>query len=308
MSQKKRVTIICPVHNEEEAIPLFYRRLQMVLANHREKYSFELLFSNNGSTDNTLKEIQKLSQTDPSVQYLTYSRNFGYQWSLIGALTHAKGDANIIIDVDCEDPPELIEKFLSGWAEGYDLVYGLRTSRPEPILLRAVRKIFYRLTRSIADSDFILDMAEFSLFTKRMKEVVLANKSTFPFVRAELGFAGFKRKGIPFVREPRICGKTHYNLWRMSQFAVGGILSSSTFLLRLAIYLGAPLFVLNLLTAVITPFFPIPQWEKFIGFINSSFSILFITVICTYLARIYKNGVQRPLYIVDWENTKLNAL
>lgn len=307
-SSRKRITILCPVHNEQEAIPLFYRRLNSVLQPLEARYEFDLLFSNNCSQDSTLKEILKLREADNRVQVITYSRNFGYQCSVTGGLTHARGDAIIIIDVDCEDPPELIAKFLAGWEEGFDLVYGERVSRPEPALIRAFRKIFYRLTRSIADYDFILDMAEFSLFSSRIKEVVLQSKSTFPFVRADLGFIGFKRKAIPFVREQRICGKTHYNFWRMSQFAIGGILSSSTFFLRLASYLGIPLAGLNLLVAIPAAWIGFPAFERALGYFNQAYLIFFVAMICTYLARVYKNGVQRPLFVVDWENSKLNSV
>ncbi len=307
-SPRKRVTILCPVHNEQEAISLFYRRLISVLQSLESKYDFDLLFSNNCSQDSTLKEILKLRESDRRVQVITYSRNFGYQCSVTGGLTHARGDAIIIIDVDCEDPPELIVSFLAGWEEGFDLVYGERTSRPEPALMRAFRKIFYRLTRSIADYDFILDMAEFSLFSSRIKDVVLQSKSTFPFVRADLGFIGFKRKAIPFVREQRICGKTHYNFWRMSQFAIGGILSSSTFFLRLASYLGIPLAGINVMVAIPAGWIEFPAIERALGYLNQAYLIFFVAMICTYLARVYKNGVQRPLFVVDWENSELNSV
>lgn len=304
--KSKTITIICPVYNEQEAIPIFHARLAEALAEVRKKYAVELIFTNNASTDKTLETIKNLRKEDPSIQVITLSRNFGYQASLLSGLRNSRGDAVVIIDVDCEDPPELIPRFIAEWEKGYDIVYGRRDKRPEFIGVQLARKAFYRITKSIADHDFILDMAEFSLISARVRDAIFHNRSTFPFIRAELGYVGFKRIGIPYARERRVGGRTHYNFIGMFKFAVGGILSSSTFPLRVAAYIGLPLVAANLLFLLYALWTGGQAGYRYLLLIDFSYVILIISFLATYLARTYKDGMQRPLFIIDWENTYLN--
>jgi dolichol-phosphate mannosyltransferase len=227
------------------------------------------------------------------------SRNFGYQASLVSGLSNARGDAVIIIDVDCEDPPEMIPRFLAEWENGNDIVYGERVNRSEHVLLRAARRAFYRITRRIADNDFVLDMAEFSLVSRRVRDVCLSQKSTFPFLRNELAFSGFTRIGLPYTRQQRIHGQTHYNLVRMTQFAIAGILSSSTFPLRLTVYAGLPLAIMDFIAAIGSLIHPIPLNLQWLILLNLALLLLGASFSALYVARIYKDGVNRPLFIVD---------
>lgn len=290
------VSIICPVYNEEQAIPLFYQRLHAVLGPLRSQYDFELIFTNNASTDGTLDVIRQLRERDPTVQALTLSRNFGYESSVATGLRHAAGQAMIVIDVDCEDPPEMIADFLAAWQQGYDVVYGQRNQREEFILMHWARKAFYRLSRLIADSDFVLDMAEFFLVSAPVRDAILANRSTKPFLRAEVAYVGFRRKGIPYRRQQRIAGRSHYNLWRATEFAVAGILSSSTFPLRLPVYLFPVLVVVNFVLLWAGRF----PWLVMLDLLYLAF---FVAMLGIYLARTYKDVVQRPLTVVDWQRS-----
>ena len=272
-----------------------------------DRYRFELIFTNNGSTDRSVARILEIREKHPWVQLITLSRNFGYHASLMSGLVNAMGDVLVIIDVDCEDPPELIPVFLKGWEEGNDLVYGERTNRPEAWWLKATRKLFYRLTRSIADSDFILDMAEFSLFTRRVRDVLRSNRSTFPFLRNELAYAGFARKAIPFTRLQRVHGRTHYRLLRMARFAITGILSSSTFPLRAAAYFGIPIGAIDLGIATSRLVSPYPTDLAPFFLLNLSFIVVALGFASIYIARIYKDEVGRPRFIVDQSRTFLNG-
>jgi polyisoprenyl-phosphate glycosyltransferase len=301
------VSIICPVFNEEDCIPLFFSRLQDVVRPLEDRYRFELIFTNNGSTDRSVARILEIREKHPWVQLITLSRNFGYHASLMSGLVNAMGDLLVIIDVDCEDPPELIPVFLKGWEEGNDLAYGERTNRPEAWWLKATRKLFYRLTRSIADSDFILDMAEFSLFTRRVRDVLCSNRSTFPFLRNEIAYAGFSRKAIPFTRLERVHGRTHYRLLGMARFAITGILSSSTFPLRAAAYFGIPIGVMDLGTALSRLISAWPEDLAPLFLLNLSFVVVALGFASIYIARIYKDEVGRPRFIVDQSQTFLNG-
>ena len=303
---KKLISIICPVYNEEEAIPLFYKKLMNAIADLKKEYNFELIFTNNCSEDSTLQKIKKIISKDKNVHVITLSRNFGYQCSLLSGLNHVMGAATIVIDVDCEDPPEMIPGFIKEWEKGYDIVYGKRDRRPEPFFIQWMRKLFYRLTKIIADYDFILDMAEFSLFTDRVRKAILQNQSTFPFIRSDIGYIGFKRYGISYGREKRIIGKSHYKFLGMVKFSVGGILSSSTFPLRLSLYFGIPLFLINLVSGIIYIYTGIVKIFLLLFLVDFCYIILILSFLSLYIARIHKNIVKRPLFIIDWENSILN--
>jgi polyisoprenyl-phosphate glycosyltransferase len=307
-SDMKRIAIICPVHNEKDSLPYFLERLNGVRAQLKDRYAVEVVFVNNRSTDETLALILAARSKDTSLQVITQARNFGYQASLICGLTYAEADAYVVIDVDCEDPPEMILQFIDHWEKGADLVYGLRSARPEPALLVGARKLFYRLTRKVADWEFILDMAEFSLFSQRVREVVLSHKSTFPFVRSDLAFAGFERVGIPYTREARRFGATHYNLVRMVRFAVAGMLSASTFPLRAIAYIGLPLGLANSLYAVVAALAPSVGSALFTSFValNLSFLVLAVAFLAIYLARVSKDVVGRPVFIADEAQSAVN--
>jgi glycosyltransferase involved in cell wall biosynthesis len=300
------ISIICPVFNEEESIPLFYSNLQAALADLRARYDFELIFTNNRSQDRTLDVILELRHQDPAVQVLTFSRNFGYQASVMAGLRHAAGDAAVVIDVDCEDPPAMIPEFVEEWEKGFDIVYGERADRPESAVIKGMRKLFYRLNRLVSDSDIILDMAEFALISSRVRDLMLSNRSTFPFLRTETAFVGFERKGIAYKRHPRLRGKTHYNFWSMTQFAIGGILSSSTFPLRVVTYTAVPLAIVNLILLYLDLFRSSEKAFHLLVALDFQFAIFCLTSLAIYLARTYKNAVARPIFIVDWKKSILN--
>jgi polyisoprenyl-phosphate glycosyltransferase len=301
----RSIQVICPVYNEEQNVDYFYERYRLVRERIMDNYRLELTFIDNASTDRTSELVKALRVRDRSIQLITHSRNFGYQASLLCGLTNLDGDAYVIIDADCEDPPELIPEFIKKWEEGYDLVYGNRKWRSENSAVAMARRVFYRLTRKIADSEFIIDMAEFSLFSRRMRDEVLSHFSTFPFVRSDLAYAGFRRFGIEYRREPRRFGKTHYNFWRMAKFAISGILSASTFPLRAIVYGGIPLVALDLVAAILQLIgarLPLSA----VLLLNLAFVCLSLVSLSLYVARISKDVIGRPVFIVDELRSELN--
>jgi len=303
---KKLISIICPVYNEQVNIYMFYDRVQAVLLPLRKKYTVEYIFTNNKSTDETFELISNLRKKDTSVQVVTFSRNFGYQASVLAGLHYARGDISIVIDVDCEDPPELIPRFIENWECGYDIVYGIRKKRQENLLVQEMRNLFYWTLNKMGDHEIILNMAEFALITKEVRKEILNNRSTFPFLRTEISYAGFNRIGIDYIRQARRYGKTHYNFWGMAQFAVGGILSSSTFLLRFSAFISVFLIPLNVIFLVTELINQTGYFFQLIVTTDLIYLIFFVAVISIYIARIYKNGVQRPIFIVDRKYTLLN--
>lgn len=293
------LTILCPVYNEEAVIPLFFERIRPVLAKLSERFCVDLVFLNNASTDRTLEEIQKIRQSWPSTYVITTSRNVGYHASLECGLRNSRGDLLVFIDVDCEDPPEMILEFAAKYEQGFDIVYGERVDREEPAPLKAARKFFYRLLHAVADDEIILDMAEFSMFSSEVRDAIIEDASSFPFLRASIGRVGFRRAAIPFKRRRRIAGRTHYNLFSMSVFAIGGILSASTLFLRLPIFLLpvcllaiAILGVAYILTH--SAYLALAAILIFAGYVCGTLAFTAL-----YVARTYKNGLHRPTAFVD---------
>lgn len=300
-----RLTIMCPVYNEEVTVPLFFARLYPVIDQLRSRYQIDLLFLNNASSDGTLAEIKKIRQSWPNTYVIALTRNVGYQASLECGLRHAEGDLFLFIDVDCEDPPELILEFVAKFEQGYDIVYGERVDREEPRLIIAVRKLFYRILQAVADEEIILDMAEFALFTDEVRKAIVIENSSFPFIRASIARAGFNRAAIPYKRQRRITGQTHYNLIGMVVFAVAGILSASTLLLRLPFYL-LPLWLIALSALGIAYLQTSSLTWALAGFlVFAAYVGCCVSFIALYVARTYKNGLQRPNAFIDHRKSML---
>ena len=172
------VSIVIPAFNEAPTLPLFYAELIAALDPLQDRTSFEFIFVNNGSSDGTLEWLRERRETDPRIQILTLSRNFGYQAALTAGLRFSKGDAVACIDSDGEDPPVILAKFVDRWLQGdADVVYGIRGRRPESELMQLGRRIYYRVTRLLADHEIILDMAEFGLLDRRVCDAVLKPES-----------------------------------------------------------------------------------------------------------------------------------
>ncbi len=302
---RKLVSVVCPVFNEEQAVPLFYERLVKAIASTEDRVRYEILFVNNRSTDGTVAQVLKLRETDPRVQLLTMSRNFGYQASITAGMKNASGDASVNIDVDCEDPPEMIPRFVERWLEGADIAYGIRARREEFVLMHLARKLFYRVTKRLSDHEIVLDMAEFFLIDRKVKEFVLSTASTFPFVRGQVGYVGFRREGIAYKREKRIIGETHYNLISAIRFGLAGILSSSTLALRILAYVGVSLFLVDLVAAVGFLVAPTTSVETLLRAfaagvaVHLGWLVFSVGTLGIYLARVYKDTINLPLYVAD---------
>lgn len=298
-----KLNVIVPTYNESQNVPYFYGRARQTLEA-QPGLDWALIFINNSSDDDTLDQVMKLRAADPRVKIITLSRNFGYHAALVAGLSSVDGDLYAIVDVDCEDPPELLADFCKGIRDGAQVAYGVRSNRDEPGLITFGRKLFYLANRGVADSEIVMWMGEFSMFTRQVRDAILAPRTTFVSVRAEMGYVGFRRVGVPYRRAKRKYGETHYNLWRMTTYAILSILSGTTFPLRLVLYLalfvglGFPLYVwaMRLTTAGAV---------MAAAFTCLYFLVLTIPLISLYLARVYKNQVQRPMFVIDHTRTCL---
>jgi polyisoprenyl-phosphate glycosyltransferase len=287
----KKLVVICPVFNEETSIPLFIDEIKKIENKISDKYELNLVFSNNASTDNSLNVLKEYSKKYNNIFYLTLSKNFGYQNSINFALKNTHGDLYVIIDSDGEDPPSMIFDFITEYEKGYDIIYGKRDNRPENFLLKKMRSLFYRILKFSSDDEIILNMAEFSLFTNEVKECLIEENTSFPFLRSTIARVGFNSLAIPYNRKNRYSGESNYNLFSMFKFAIAGILASTTLPLRLPIYifplwlLFSLYFLINNETASLN--------LGYLIYLSLLYIILIISFISIYIARIYKNGLMR---------------
>lgn len=295
----KELSIICPVYNEEDCIPIFIDKIKTLEKTISSNYKTNIYFCNNNSSDNSLDILKKNSEIYNNLYYFTLSKNFGYQNSLKFALNNVRGDIFVIIDVDGEDPVEMIAEFLDKYENGYELVYGERVDRIENYLIKKFRKLFYRILKIFSDDEIILDMAEFSLFTNEVRLAILDENNSFPFIRSSLSRVGFNKIAVPYSRYKRISGKTNYNFLSMLKFAIAGILSSTTLPLRFPIYIF-PLWTVYLFYTV----YNLTIRENldaltFFVLISITFILIILIFSALYIARIYKNILNRPgAYIV----------
>lgn len=293
------LTIIVPVYNESETILLFFERLNQVICDvDASKYKVNLLFLNNASTDNSFNIVAELHSKYDYVYLISMSSNVGYQKSIECGLKNAKGDLFVVIDVDCEDPPEMILEFLLKYEEGFDLVYGIRSDRHEIWIIKQFRKFFYHIVRRVGDDEAILYMAEFALLTAEVRDAAVRSLDSFPFLRSSMARVGFKRVGISYKRQKRIAGKTHYNFYGMVVFAIASILSSTTLPLRLPIYY-LPVWTLSTLGFLWAYF---STGNTFFLLLLAAISCIYIggtiSAVALYLGRTYKNSLRRPNYFV----------
>jgi glycosyltransferase involved in cell wall biosynthesis len=298
----KTLTIISCLYNEEKALPIFYNELKDVVSKiDSSKYSVSILFLNNCSTDRSLGMLKEIANKDSRVNYLTLTRNFGYQGSLLAGLNTVTSDLVFICDSDGEDPPHLLLDFLPLYEKGHRIVYGERVQREENAFMVFLRKVFYRVLKFFSDTDIILDMAEYSLFDKKVLKNILNNSNTFPFIRAELAYVGYNPIGVKYKRRQRLAGKSNYNFYRMYIFAVAGILTTSTFPMRVSAYM-MPFLILFDVVALLFHIIPL-SW---LIMLNLMLLIIATTMVNLYIARIYKNAIGRPVFIIDYTNSKIS--
>jgi glycosyltransferase involved in cell wall biosynthesis len=296
-----RLCVICPVYNEQASVPVFYARMAEVSRQLASRCQTRVLFMDNCSDDGTWDAIAGIRARDESVDVIRLTKNFGYQASVECGLTQAQADLFVVIDVDCEDPPEMIPQFLDHIERGCDIVYGERTNRMENAAMVVVRKAFYRLTKAIADEPFVNDMAEFCMMTAAVRDAIIQECNSYPFIRSSVGRVGFQRVGLPYKRQERVAGRTHYNFVNMVVFGVAGILTASTFPLRLAAYLF-PFWLLALMAFGIGAAMSSDSataWFVVLVVTGMAFPGFVLVCISMYVARIYKNGLQRPNYVID---------
>ncbi len=220
--QKKLISICVPVYNEQDNLEPLFQRLYAVFDKEPD-YSFELLFTDNHSEDKTFERLTEMAQKDKRIRVLRFSRNFGFQPSIMTNFLNARGDAAIQLDCDLQDPPEMIHDFLRQWEQGYKVVYGVRKTRPEAWWLYTMRRLYYRLIDFISEVHLPYDAGDFRLIDRSIIELLRQNSDRRPYLRGLIASMGFKQIGIPYDREARFAGRSKFNLLRLFSLAFDGI-------------------------------------------------------------------------------------
>lgn len=299
---KSFISVVVPMYFEEDNVQLCYDKLSGVL----KDYSYELIFVNDGSTDKTFDLLEALSQKDPNVKVISFSRNFGHQMAVSAGIEYASGDAVVLIDADLQDPPEVILGMIAKWQEGYDVVYGKRSKREgETAFKKLTAKCFYRFLNHMSDVDIPKDTGDFRLMDRKVVNALLTMPENNRFIRGMVSWVGFKQTYIEYVRLPRQNGETKYPLKKMLHFAADAIIGFSTKPLRMITDLG----VLTILIAIGILVYAIISkimgnttagWTSIMVAISffSGIQLIGLGIVGEYLARIYDEAKGRPHYIV----------
>jgi polyisoprenyl-phosphate glycosyltransferase len=300
------ISFVTPVFNEEVVIDSFVETISSLIQTIGCRY--EIVFVNDGSHDMTLQVLRKAKVLNPAIVIISLSRNFGKEAALTAGLDYAKGDVVIPIDVDLQDPPELVHKFLEQWRAGADVVFGVRNSRAsDSAMKRATANWFYTLFNLISPLPIPANVGDFRLMDRRVVNTIKNLHERNRFMKGLMSWPGFKTETVEFERKPRSAGDTHWSYWKLWNFALDGITSFSTAPLRLWLYVGAVVSVLSFLYAGFIVIRVLVYGGDVPGYPSLMVAIIFfggiqlvsIGLVGEYVGRIFHEIKGRPIYIVD---------
>ncbi|MSP92710.1 MAG: glycosyltransferase [Myxococcales bacterium] len=309
MTERKRLTVLIPVYNEAPNIEPLHAALTPVLeALGARGYDVELLFTDNHSEDDTFAQLERLHARDARVRVIRFSRNFGFQRSILTGYLNARGAAAIQIDADLQDPPELILEFVTRWESGAQVVYGVRRGRQEGWAITALRKAFYRLIDALSEVRLPLDAGDFRLVDRVVLDELGRIDDAHPYLRGVIAAMGFRQEGVVYDRRARTRGESKFDFGSLTRLAIDGILAHSIVPLRLATYTGlavSAVTFLGLCAYVVGRALFGQAWPA--GFatvtvlvlLSISLNALFLGVIGEYLGRVYQQVKRRPTTIVE---------
>lgn len=299
----EKITIIVPCYNEEESLPYFYEEITKT-AKKMKKVDFEFLFINDGSKDNTLDELRKLSKKDKRVRYVSFSRNFGKEAAMYAGFENSTGDYVAVMDADLQDPPTLLPEMYDAIKnEGYDSVATRRVTRKgEP----PIRSFFARMFYKISNADIVDGARDYRLMTRQMVDSIIDMKEYNRFSKGIFGWIGFKTKWIEFENVERVAGETKWNFWKLFLYSLEGITAFSTVPLTMASVFGILFcfiaFIMIIIIIIKTLIFgdPTSGWPSMVCIIMlvSGIQLFCIGIVGQYLSKTYLETKKRPIYIV----------
>ena len=306
----KKIDIIVPCYNESENIIPLYEAIKSVFSKKLPEYSYSLIYVNDGSSDNSLLILKKLSSEDENVKYISFSRNFGHQLAVKAGLDHAFGDAVISMDCDLQHPPALLPELIQKWEEGNQVVATLRTYPAETSKKKQqTSQQFYKILNLLSDIEIKEGSADFRLLDQAVVKVIRSMNENEPFLRGIVPWVGFQQVYLPYTAQARFAGQTKYTMKKMLHLALVGVTAFSVKPLFFAVFLG---FFFSLLSILYIPYviFSFINGSEISGWASLIMTIVFfgglqliiLGIIGIYIGKIFKQTKERPSYIIQEEN------
>jgi len=296
------VSFVIPVLNERENIPLLISRIVLIMKSVKDRYDFEIIFTDNHSSDGTFDEIvaQGLKYPDISIRVVRFSKNIGYQLSILRGYRMAEGNCAIQLDGDLQDPPEMAVEFLKKWEEGYKVVYGIRNRRVESPLRTTARKLFYRLVNKVGDDDIPVDAGDFRLIDRKILDQLDLIKGREIYLRGLIASLGFNQIGIEYDRPARERGDTKFGNFDLIRLGLSGIFGHSDLPLRIARYLSTLVSLITFLLAIAYVVGKLVYTDMILrGFTTTTVFILLSLSIVTFILSILGEYLMRIFRILN---------
>lgn len=302
-----KISILIPAHNEEEALPLTFRRISAVIDSMPE-HEWEILVVDDGSTDRTCEVVMKLREEDSRINLLSLSRNFGKEAAMLAGIDHVSGDATLIMDADGQHPVEMLPEMLRYWEEGYDDVYAVRRKRDTDSRLRRQLSIaFYRILDSASESEVLLNAGDFRLLDRSCVKTLSAMRESKRYTKGLYSWMGYRKKALEYDPGERVAGNTNYPMHKLFALAADGLTSSTTRPLKLATYTGSAIALLAFIYIIYLIIKTLIYGEPVRGFPTLMSAILFlggtqlltIGIMGEYIGRIFIESKHRPPYVAD---------
>ena len=303
-----KISVVVPCYNEEESLPLFYQEMERVKQQDFENVEFEYIFVDDGSKDNTLKEMKELYVQDNKVRYISFSKNFGKEAAILAGLEAASGDYVTLMDADLQDPPSMLRKMYDIIKdEGYDNVGTRRVSRKgEPPIRSFFAHIFYKIINKMSDVEMVDGARDYRLMTRQMVDSIISLKEYNRYSKGLFSYVGFKTKWLEYENVERVAGETKWSFWKLFKYAMEGITAFSTTPLILSSVLGllfcliAFLMIILIIVKTLVYGDPTSGWPSMVCiiFFVSGVQLFSLGVIGQYLSKTYLEVKSRPVYII----------
>lgn len=310
------ITVIVPCFNEEASLPYFFRSYEQLKSTMR-MVSFELLFIDDGSKDNTLSVIKDLAANHEEIKYISFSRNFGKEAVMYADLQHAKGDYVVFMDADLQDPPSLLPDMYKAVAEdGYDSAATRRVTRAgEPPIRSFFSRIFYRLMNRISHTELVDGARDYRLMSRKFVNALLELSEYNRFSKGLFGWVGFRTKWFAYENVERVAGETKWSFWKLLLYAVDGIVAFSTVPLIASTVFGLLSCLLSfagILFVIVRKLLvgdPIQGWASTVCIIllMGGIQLLCTGILGQYLAKTYLEAKKRPIYIINEQSSKIKG-
>lgn len=306
------ISLIVPCYNEQEALPIFYKETKKVLET--MDVSYEILFVNDGSGDDTLSLLKELAAEDTQVSYISFSRNFGKEAAMYAGFCNVQGDYVAVMDADMQDPPSLLPEMVAKLEEGeYDSVATRRVTRKgEPVIRSWFARMFYKLINRISDADIVDGARDFRLMKKNMADAIVEMGEYNRFSKGIFGWIGFKTYWLPYENVNRVAGETKWSFWKLLKYAIDGVINFSQAPLSVASWFGMFMtfisFAAVIFIVVRRLIFgdPVAGWASTVCIITliGGIQLFCMGIMGQYIAKTYMEVKKRPHYIVAETNVE----